>query len=1293
MRNKSLIALSLLMAGMSLVGCGKDDKSSSPTHTHAFGEFEYNATEHWKTCTDATCSEKSEKAAHTLTKVSSAEKTCDHPDQETYRCTVCGYQVTKNIGSEVKEHTYVPQITKVANCVTPGEITFICSDCHDSFKQPYTNPEAHEFDAGEVAAGITTYHCIHPGCEKVKTTVDAKTKTTADVSNEALKSAGEIELKEASIAFDEHTLSNLGDEDVSIAAEPVSIDSVAEELGEGLSEEIKEKIGNNKIIDFSLEVGDEKVSTFAGEVTVSVPYELKDNETAEGLVAWYLNEGEPIPMEAKLNNGIVSFKTTHFSYYTIVHLTPEEVCQTFGHAFYAGKRSESTCTTHGYNDQVCSRCGATHRVELPLIEHEYEILEKVEATASLDGHIIYECKHCHDVKTIVLEHYAADGRGFYFNLLRSLVTTDYSIKGNAVLGGEENNIDLAVGRNNNQLFVYGNVSDEEVYILDGYVNTLDSLRGDEMPEMVASIITNIGELIDTIPVGVGEYIEDLGTFLENALFTKKTTNEGYELSFSKEKVEHLLDIVENKKIGEVLNELFAKDVVKKVDNLVEKVYSSTVSEFLDYLKNDLHLDANEILKAARKILEILQIEFELPEKIESLISEEMMKEKVLTLLGSFIPSEVSLMIPETKDGALEMIHQFLDVSALDLVEMFTGENIKDSFKNIAEMITSMLDSIALSIQTDGSGKLLGVKILITALDIPNEGKVSLSISVSKGINNKEEIIARCASHLEKVLKTRKAFTFDEHNAEVIINKAKQVFPGTDFEYLDHFGQDENKKVIISKTDVTYNDKTGKVFIVIKDDQYYSSYYNRYGLGTKVKQGEFVTVAWMQDLVDAYFIPNESAIDYYSESRIYEINYSYLIYDYVTDQFSYSETNLYNFLSYRYRQSYLVSQEEYEAATFGSKINNSPMSNIPTKTYYVKNVDQFSGQISYEAVSCPDTSFKQGVRLYSSSYYIDREMNDEALANIEMFDLDTFIEDGKLSVRPWRVASESETLTAGNASISSIVSDTNVACIKRVSWKITVNGVTKLSGVYLNHISSEYETVEVSSTSGCYTYTIIGHKCDCCHEIYFSGFDVSDNHNYEVVMSVPPTKTQVGYTISKCRDCGELNCTSHRACNHSWFASHYNPETDEYSYYCYDCGANVDQSKPFEIESLGVDSSTGNLKYGFLLYFVYEYEIREIVTFNSYVCYYGVDSEGNSVFSEHKIGADFQIEIVDIEYQDGQKSYSWGIAEDNYYFLINQEELTALQNDFQLEDHDGVDMELSIIITNPFNGSIIVIPLP
>ena len=69
----------------------------------------------------------------------------------------------------------------------------------------------------------------------------------------------------------------------------------------------------------------EKITSFNGKtITVSLPYELKENELPDNIVVYYVkDDGNTEKMNCVYKDGNVSFETSHLSYFAISYEVPE----------------------------------------------------------------------------------------------------------------------------------------------------------------------------------------------------------------------------------------------------------------------------------------------------------------------------------------------------------------------------------------------------------------------------------------------------------------------------------------------------------------------------------------------------------------------------------------------------------------------------------------------------------------------------------------------------------------------------------------------------------------------------------------------------------------------------------------------------------------------------------------------------------------------------------------------------------------------------------------------------------
>ena len=121
----------------------------------------------------------------------------------------------------------------------------------------------------------------------------------------------------ASIEFDSAAVETIseatGTGDVSIKMEKVEASA--------LDDAIKQVVADRPVYDFSVNVGDESVSDFAGgKANIAVPYTLQEGEKPEAVVIYFVNDdGSLTTISGKYNveTGKVEFELEHFSKYLI----------------------------------------------------------------------------------------------------------------------------------------------------------------------------------------------------------------------------------------------------------------------------------------------------------------------------------------------------------------------------------------------------------------------------------------------------------------------------------------------------------------------------------------------------------------------------------------------------------------------------------------------------------------------------------------------------------------------------------------------------------------------------------------------------------------------------------------------------------------------------------------------------------------------------------------------------------------------------------------------------------------
>lgn len=92
-----------------------------------------------------------------------------------------------------------------------------------------------------------------------------------------------------------------------------------------LSEDVKAKVGNNRVYDFEFTVDGKRINSFSsGDVKVELSYSLKPGENPDNIIVFYISEsaGLEIVMNGKYNaiTGKVEFNPQHFGKYTAMYV-------------------------------------------------------------------------------------------------------------------------------------------------------------------------------------------------------------------------------------------------------------------------------------------------------------------------------------------------------------------------------------------------------------------------------------------------------------------------------------------------------------------------------------------------------------------------------------------------------------------------------------------------------------------------------------------------------------------------------------------------------------------------------------------------------------------------------------------------------------------------------------------------------------------------------------------------------------------------------------------------------------
>ena len=334
---------------------------------------------------------------HTLQYLEDRQNGCEFV--KWYQCADCKGTFAGTAASDTYyKHDYKATLTKEANCAEEGLKTYTCA-CGATYTETVSKNDSHLWVAGEPdAKGVTTHTCSR-GCGATKTTVSAVNNavTTENLQN------NELQLKNnASMKLDQDTVEALQKDIV------VSVETVPPQEA-GLSEEEIAQLGDSVVYDFNMTYSDGSAITdegavFAGEVTISLPYDPDIDEDVDSIQVWYIaDNGELTAVKATYSNGFVTFTTKHFSYYTVTRLTPAQRCELYGHMLVHSSKAV-TCTQDGYEMSVCSRCGKVEKNDIKKSQgHDYGDAQTIKAaTCTAEGSFKKVCGTCEHTVTGII---------------------------------------------------------------------------------------------------------------------------------------------------------------------------------------------------------------------------------------------------------------------------------------------------------------------------------------------------------------------------------------------------------------------------------------------------------------------------------------------------------------------------------------------------------------------------------------------------------------------------------------------------------------------------------------------------------------------------------------------------------------------------------------------------------------------------------------------------------------------------------------------------------------------------
>lgn len=159
--------------------------------------------------------------------------------------------------------------------------------------------------------------------------VSSVTISKDDLQNVLDKLDSEDSISEAVVTLPEGSVS-IGKDVLSSILETSGEESLTIKVSDAkneLNEEQQKIVGDRPVYNITMMSGSEKITSFNGKtITISIPYELKENEDPDNIVVYYVKDDGTIEkMNCTYKDGKVSFETDHLSYFAISYEVPEPV--------------------------------------------------------------------------------------------------------------------------------------------------------------------------------------------------------------------------------------------------------------------------------------------------------------------------------------------------------------------------------------------------------------------------------------------------------------------------------------------------------------------------------------------------------------------------------------------------------------------------------------------------------------------------------------------------------------------------------------------------------------------------------------------------------------------------------------------------------------------------------------------------------------------------------------------------------------------------------------------------------
>ena len=1035
-----------------------------------------------------------------------------------------------------------------------GKSVYECEHCGTTHEVALIDEDAHTWSNPDVNGSVKTFTCINTGCDASYSVVSAKEETTSTVSVQDLANVDAIELKEATIALDEETMSSFGEE-ITITAEKITSAEVISKI-DNLSTETQELIKDAPVFDFSMKDGQEEVHEFAGKVKITVPYELQEGEDPNEICIAYIGkDGEIEHIPAVYRNGEVSFETTHFSVYVLIKMPAEKACEKFGHNFATLSSTQSTCTVHGKKTCICTRCNEAKIEELPLVEHSYKYSKTVESTTTVHGYTEYVCEYCGLTNQVELPLLPATEDGYFSTLVKSAAGSNLKISHTSYDDGEIVTYDSLY-----YCFQCDNPWDADFY--------KDQLRKYEDARYTYNLtkiddyssVPYLKQIFDTVknaPQSIVDILEYVYDVLERNFLTREETTDYYKLAFDKDKVEELLLSLNEDTVVETVDRIFGDGAYDNIYDLVSNFYKRTIEESIVAVEEKFGIDREEVYNFVAQIYFIaIEGETEYPE------FEEAIDAKILGYTGEEvlerILSDELLKQVGTKRDLDKIIDKYKDYTVYELLSEFFGSEEEGfmSFDELHDVVMEYVEALDLEILSTKSGEFISLELSGSNLNDDTEIEVFKVLPIDE-----EDVEFDFEEYKEMCIKAQEAF--DMSDPKFIDEVFNKIYEGLTFDYYESYAG--MGSCLVSQKTKMFNEvlnlkDDSEVLVIFNDtnfswihenDNYHNMIDSEYSIS---KQIYGCRILVLDEDFSGLHSPNEDifngfTVTYDLENETYSVidcNQHLYKVEIMSDEEFYEHFHSTSTEKMtHYKETCLLCGAQTFYSTYGEPDSVlgfyyeggiiSPLMNEEARKYSFT-IDRFSGG-RFE--------LDRGIRIEVSKL-VGRTAQDKT---IDLFELCNY---------------QDKTFTYGNVEISyDFEQSKEHSCCYDLTVNIKVGGELIISLTQPVHKTGSYTCrYEDKKINECCTNKWTYIVCDECGKTVHSYYNYDENHDYRESIYFDGQGYLDNIVREQCAKCGKERVYVHSINDH--YIS-YDPQVGKY--YCNQCQEYMDLPEHFEFTDL------------------------------------------------------------------------------------------------------------------------------